>query len=59
LYEAKPFSYRILVARVKATLRRYKARRRQPCNQDSTSSKANEEISKDGETTEQEKGKVL
>jgi len=30
LYQAKPFSYRILVARVKATLRRYKARRQQP-----------------------------
>jgi two-component system OmpR family response regulator len=44
LYEAKPFSYRILVARMKAMLRRYKDRP-QTYNQESYPSRAGKEES--------------
>lgn len=47
LYQAKPFNYLILVARVKATLRRCKARWRQPYGQGSYPPKAAGEASSD------------
>ncbi len=59
LYQTKPFSYRILVAQVKATLRRYKARWQRLNGQDSYPPAADEEASIDDETAyHQEKGNV-